>query len=99
MQYVITAYDGTDPDAIDRRLDAREAHIRLCDELKAKGHILFGAALLDENDQMAGSVMIVDFDSQKDLEDWLDEEPYVTGNVWVDIEIAPCRVGPSFVVQ
>ena len=33
----------------------------------------------------------------RDLEAWLGEEPYVIGEVWQDIKIMPCKVGPSFV--
>jgi hypothetical protein len=30
---------------------------------------------------------VVSFPSEKELQAWLDEEPYVVGNVWRDISI------------
>ena len=36
MQFLLTAYDGTDEKAQERRLENREAHIKFSDELVAK---------------------------------------------------------------
>jgi uncharacterized protein len=53
-------------------------------------------AILDETDKMVGSVYVCDFESRQELDQWLKNEPYVTGNVWQQIEVHKCRVGPSF---
>ena len=34
----------------------------------------------------------MDFPSRKELEGWLDKEPYVTGKVWKSVEILRCNV-------
>ncbi len=94
MQFVLIAKDGTDAEALQRRLDARAAHIQNTDNNIA--NMLIGAATLNGQGEMNGSVMIVDFPSREDLDNWLKAEPYVTGDVWRDIEIIPCKVGPSF---
>ena len=61
-----------------------------------EGKHLFAAAILDENQNMIGSVMIVDYPSKEALTaQWLDSEPYIVGNVWQEIEIKSCRV-PDF---
>jgi uncharacterized protein YciI len=96
MQFMVLGYDGTDPMAVDRRLKARADHIALGDKLVKSGNMLFGVALL-ENNQMIGSMLIVDFPTREDVDKWLSVEPYVTGNVWQKIEITTCQVGPSFV--
>ena len=54
------------------------------------------AALLDDDGKMIGSVMIFDVDSREELDALLENEPYVTGNVWQDIEIKACKKAPGF---
>jgi uncharacterized protein YciI len=97
MQFLLTGYDGPDAEALDRRLAVRDQHIALGDVLRDAGNMLYGGALLDEDDKMIGSVLILDFAGRDELDAWLKVEPYVTGNVWQRIEIQPFRVGPSFV--
>lgn len=92
QQYVVTAYDDTDSDALDRRMAARPAHFEGARRLKAQGSFIEGGAMLDDSGNMIGSVMIVAFDSRQQLDEWLEVEPYVTGNVWQRIEVKPFRV-------
>ncbi|WP_078548445.1 YciI family protein [Litchfieldia alkalitelluris] len=96
MQYIITAYDGTDEKAMDRRLRVREEHLNLVEKMFKAGHHLYGAAILDDEEKMIGSVMVVDFPSREELDDWLKIEPYVIGNVWEKIEVQMCKVAPTF---
>lgn len=96
MQFVVIGYDGSDPEALQRRLAARPAHIELGNRLREEGRHLYGVALLDNSESMIGSVLIVDFESREELDRWLKVEPYVTGGVWKRVEVLPCRVGPSF---
>jgi uncharacterized protein YciI len=96
MQFVIIARDGTDPEALNRRMAARPAHIEMGSKMRNEGSQLYGAALLDDAEKMIGSVLIVDFNSRAELDEWLKAEPYVVGKVWEQIEVMPCRVGPSF---
>ena len=39
---------------------------------------------------MKGSVFMVDFPSEKELNEWFEKEPYVTGKVWKKITIHKC---------
>ena len=91
QQYVIIAYDGTDEEALNRRMAARPAHLESARKLKADGYFIEGGAMLDENGRMTGSVVIVTFPSREELDKWLYNDPYVTGNVWQKIEIKPFR--------
>ena len=92
QQYVVIAYDGTDGNALNRRLAARPAHFEGVRQLKEQGSFIEGGAILDDSGKMIGSVMIVAFDSREELEDWLKVEPYVLGKVWQHMEIRPFRV-------
>ena len=92
MQFLVTAYDGKDDGALDRRMSVRKAHINGANELKEAGHLIAGGAILDEAEQMIGSAMFVEFDSKAELDQWLASDPYVTGNVWQDISVLPIRL-------
>ncbi|RLV69300.1 YCII-related [Streptomyces sp. CBMAI 2042] len=97
MQFMLIGRDGTDEGALERRLAVRDAHIALGDTLVAEGKMLFGTALLDENDRMIGSMLVLDYPSRAELDQWLAVEPYAVSGVWEDITVTPVRVGPSFV--
>jgi uncharacterized protein YciI len=90
MPFLITAYDL--PQALDRRMAARQAHLEALAELKADGKILYAAALLDNADQMIGSMLVVDL-TRPEIDAWFETEPYLQHNVWdrSRIAIVPCR--------
>ena len=92
MHFLVTAYDGKDDGAQARRQAAREAHLAAGRKLKDEGVMLFGAAILNDADQMIGSAMLVDFPSRAEVDAWLARDPYTTGGVWKEISIVPCRV-------
>lgn len=91
MQFLIIGLDGTDPEAADRRSAVRAEHIKLGDELVASGNMWYGAALLNDNGTMKGSMLMMDFPSESELHAWLDKEPYMTGKVWENITIHKCN--------
>lgn len=93
MHFMITAFDGKDREANARRMKVREQHLEGVKKLVKEGKFLYGAAILDDDSKMIGSLAIVDYPSRDALEnEWLNNEPYITGNVWQDIDIKPCRV-------
>jgi uncharacterized protein len=93
MEYVVIAYDGKDENALQRRLAVRGQHLEMAKQLIHEGKMLYGAAILDEKDnKMIGSVCIYNFNSRQEFDAWLKTEPYVTGNVWQQIEVKPCKV-------
>ncbi|WP_337044981.1 YciI family protein [Emticicia sp. 17c] len=91
-QYVIIARDGTDADAINRRMAARPRHLAGAKALKTNNNFVIGGAILDEAGQMAGSVMIVQFETEEQMKEWYANEPYINENVWESIEIKPFKV-------
>jgi uncharacterized protein YciI len=96
VQFAVIGLDGTDEDALNRRLAARKAHLELAKSLKDQNHLLHASALLDDSEKMMGSIMIVDFDSRDDLDNWLKVEPYMVGKVWDKVEVRGCKVSPLF---
>lgn len=90
-QYLITAYDYTDDQALTRRLAVREAHLAKVRELKATGNFLQGGAILNAEGTMIGSALMMAFDTEKELNNWLATDPYVTGQVWDKIDVKPFR--------
>ena len=79
MQYLIIAYDKEN--ALERRLETREAHVAGARKLMAEGKIINAAALI-EDDVMVGSTLYIDFETDEELDEWLENEPYVKNNVW-----------------
>ena len=92
MQFMIVAYDGQDEGALNRRLAVRDSHIAGAIALKNAGNLIAGGAILDDAERVIGSTIYVDFASRADLDDWLQQDPYVIGDVWRDITISPIRL-------
>lgn len=93
-QFVVIAWDGTDSQAKSRRATAREAHLNAIAPMFADGRMKEGGAILDDEGSMIGSTCIVEFADRAALDEWLQNDPYVTGNVWQRIEIYPFRCAP-----
>lgn len=91
-QYLVVAYDGTDPQAKARRLAVREAHLANVAPMVEAGTMLIGGAILDPAGEMIGSATFVEFESRAALDQWLAADPYVTGNVWQRIKVQPVRI-------
>jgi uncharacterized protein YciI len=91
-QYVIIAYDGLDAEASERRKKIRPFHLEGAKLLKDKNQFITGGAILNDDGQMTGSVMIVQFETEEDFQEWYKNEPYITEGVWQNIEVKPFRV-------
>jgi uncharacterized protein len=83
-QYLITAYNGTDENALERRMNVRPFHLEGAKKLKENGNFIIGGAMLNDEGKMIGSTMI--------LQDWIDNEPYIQQKVWEKFEVKPFRV-------
>lgn len=90
-QYVIHAFDGTDSEALSRRLAVRSAHFENMSSYKAAGNFILGGAMLDESERMIGSTVVMQFETAAAFQAYLDSEPYIQNNVWVDIKIFPFK--------
>jgi len=91
-QYLVTAYDHTNADALQHRLNIRPHHLDGALELKASGNFIIGGAMLNDEGKMIGSVMILQFETEEELQAWQQSEPYITQGVWETVDIKPFRV-------
>ena len=92
MEFLLTAYDGTDDSAPDRRMQAREEHLAYARQLKKEGKLIEGGAFLNETGQMIGSMIVYRFESEEALQECLAVDPYKKYGVWVDMTIKPIRL-------
>jgi len=91
-QYIVTGYDYTDDGALKRRMDVRPHHLDGAKDLKEKGNYVVGGALLNEEGKMMGSVMILQFENEEELEAWKQNEPYITQKIWESVDVKPFKV-------
>jgi len=95
MQFVLIAHDDTDDHAAERRMAARDAHLKLARQLYDAGRWLYAAAIQNDDGRAIGSLIVCDFPSREEIQtQWLAGEPYVTGKVWKRIEIHRAQVAP-----
>jgi uncharacterized protein YciI len=92
MEFLLIAYDGTDPGAENRRMNARPVHLEGIEDLKKTGEFLLGGAILNDDGKMIGSAILYDFPDRAALDERLKNEPYITEGVWKEIKIAPFRL-------
>lgn len=91
-QYIVTGYDYTDDGALKRRMDVRPHHLDGARDLKEKGNFIIGGALLNEEGNMIGSVMILQFENEEELDAWKQSEPYITQKIWESVDVKPFKV-------
>ncbi|MFK4089500.1 YciI family protein [Kribbella sp. NPDC020789] len=96
MLYVVIAYDGTEPGTFERRMLVRPAHMANGEKMMQDGSFLFGGGILDGAGKMAGGVLVVDFESRDEIDEWLANEPYILNKVWSRVEVHPFLVPPQF---
>lgn len=96
MYFIINAYDYKDPDSLERRMGARQEHMKNIELMKARGQVIMAAAMLDDEDNMCGSTMVLNMDSRLAIDAYLEGEAYVQGKVWETIEIIPCKIPGMF---
>ncbi len=94
MQFIVTAYDFEDEDAINRRFDNRKAHLDGLKKMANQGALLSGGAILSSHGKMIGSSAHVEFLDQPAVEAWIKEDPYTTGKVWEKVEITEALLFP-----
>lgn len=94
MQYLVIAYDNDG--ALEKRLEVRDAHVEGAKKMMAEGKIIDAGALI-EDDQMVGSTLFVDFEDDDEINEWLENEPYVINGVWnmEEFQIVPVKLLPK----
>ena len=92
MQFIITAYDGKDENALARRMEARPRHLENICMVTKTGKVVCAGGITDEEGKPIGSFLILEFPSRELFDEYLKNEPYVTSKVWQDIKVETCNV-------
>ncbi|CAG8558003.1 2655_t:CDS:2 [Acaulospora morrowiae] len=88
------ATDFSDPDAFDRRLPVRPRHLDNTKKSKEFGFLLTGGAILADHDkgEMIGSMMVFEAESEEQVREAVEQDPYVIEKVWERYEIIPIKM-------
>lgn len=95
MFYVIKASDR--PHTLESRIAARPEHVQRLQTLKQQGRLLLAGPLpaIDSEDPgpagFTGSLIVAEFDSLEDAQDWAQADPYVAAGVYASITVEPFR--------
>lgn len=83
MKFVILGYDGPEGEA--RRKIYRPAHLANLEPLAHQGRVILAGPLTDKT----GSLMVLEFDSQAEAEQFAKQDPYTVNGVFERVEIHP----------
>ncbi len=90
MQYLVTAYDGQN--MLKERMRVRPRHLENIKKVKEYGSIICAGGILDEDGNVVGSVLVMEFRSRELLDRYLDSEPYIAEQVWEKVTVESMNV-------
>jgi hypothetical protein len=88
MNFVLLCIDK--PNHIETRLANREAHLAYVAENSSAIKIA-GPILGDDNETMAGSMLIFEADDRSNVEEWSKNDPYAKAGLFESVQIRPFR--------
>ena len=83
MKFVIIGYDGPDGEA--KRKVHRAVHLLNLEQLDKQGRVILAGPLADKT----GSLLVLEFDSREDAEEFVKQDPYTIHGVFERVEIHP----------
>jgi len=95
MWYAIVGNDV--PDSLQRRLQARAAHVARLDALRDAGRLLLAGPFpaVDAEDPgpagFSGSLIVAEFDDLAAARAWADADPYRAAGVYANVDVRPFR--------
>lgn len=95
MLYVILGEDV--PNSLELRLSARPAHLERLQKLQAEGRLLIAGPnpAIDNTDPgpagFTGSLIVAEFVSLQDAENWAAADPYVAAGVYAKVSVKPFK--------
>lgn len=95
MYYVIKGIDRQQ--SLEQRLSERPHHLRRLQALQDEGRLLLAGPLpaIDSEDPgpagFTGSLIVAEFDSLEDAENWAQADPYVMAGVYQSVTVEPFR--------
>ena len=91
-QFLVTLYDGTDPEAPARRQATRAAHLDGLKDNVASGRLVFGGRIFDDSQQPIGSFLVANCTDRAELDAMIANDPYTKGKVWQRVEVKPVQL-------
>ncbi len=95
MLYAIIAQDNEN--SLEKRLAARPAHVERLKALQAEGRLILAGPhpMIDSEDPgpagFSGSLIVAEFTSQQDAQEWANADPYVEAGVYSQVTIKPFK--------
>ena len=96
MYYVVYSEDVANSGPL--RAQARPAHLERLDQLKQQGRLLVAGPCpaIDASDPgpagFTGSVVIAEFPSLEDAQQWAEIDPYCEANVYANVVVKPFKL-------
>ncbi len=81
--------------SLQARLAARPKHVERLKQLVSQGKLIVAGPnpAIDSSDPgdagFTGSIIIAEFNSLQDAQDWADQDPYILGGVYDSVEVKP----------
>lgn len=95
MLYAITGEDV--PNSLELRMAARPAHVKRLEALQNEGRLILAGpypAIDTDNPGAAGftgSLIVAEFDSLDDAQQWADADPYIEAKVYSKVTVKPFK--------
>jgi len=95
MLYAIIAQDNEN--TLEKRLAARPAHLERLQVLQAEGRLVLAGPhpAIDSEDPgpagFSGSLIVAEFASHQDAQDWANADPYVEAGIYSQVTIKPFK--------
>ncbi|MCG6970900.1 MAG: YciI family protein [Gammaproteobacteria bacterium] len=95
MLYAIIGEDNDD--SLQKRLSVRPAHLERLQELKNQGRLVLAGPhpSIDSEDPgsagFTGSLIVAEFDSLEQAQQWADEDPYIAAGVYQQVTVKPFK--------
>jgi len=95
MLYAIVAQDNDD--SLEQRLAARPAHLQRLEALQQQGRLILAGPnpAIDSDDPgpagFSGSIIIAEFTSLEQAQQWADSDPYIEAGVYRDVSVKPFK--------
>lgn len=95
MFYLI--YSEDNENSLAKRLSVRELHLARLTDLQSQGRLLVAGPCpaIDSNDPgeagFTGSLIIAEFSSLAQAQDWADKDPYIAAGVYKQVTVKPYK--------
>jgi len=85
------------PGTLDKRLTARPDHVKRLEQLRDEGRLILAGPhpAIDCEDPgsagFTGSLVVAEFDSLQEAQQWADADPYVAAGVYASVIVKPFK--------